>query len=135
LPVAACLAAGLPGEFVRRSPTECAAYCPGTTRHFAALHRTPAGLRAAIAAASTTPQEKLGGLIELLVDQRRSLTKIGDTSEACCRQTLIVQAQNRQITPPELDLAEAERDLHKLDLLRPQLANLRQLVVRADDTC
>ena len=40
----------------------------------------------------------------------------------------------QSIIPPELDLAEAERDLHNLDLLRPQLANLRQLVARADDT-
>ncbi len=89
---------------------------------------------AAIAAAITTLQEKLGGLIELSVDQRRSLTKMGDKSEAFCRQTLIVLAQNKQIIPPELDLAEAERDLHNLDLLRPHLANLRQLVSKADDT-
>jgi hypothetical protein len=89
---------------------------------------------AAIAAAITTLQEKLGGLIELSVDQRRSLTKMGDKSEAFCRQTLIVLAQNKQIIPPELDLAEAERDLHNLDLLRPHLASLRQLVAKADDT-
>jgi hypothetical protein len=89
---------------------------------------------AAIAAAITTLQEKLGGLIELSVDQRRSLTKMGDKSEAFCRQTLIVLAQNKQIIPPELDLAEAERDLHNLDLLRPHLASLRQLVGKADDT-
>ena len=89
---------------------------------------------AAIAAAITTLQEKLGGLIELSVDQRRSLTKMGDKSEAFCRQTLIVLAQNKQIIPPELDLAEAERDLYNLDLLRPHLSSLRQLVARADDT-
>ncbi|MER2514926.1 hypothetical protein E4Q23_06540 [Candidatus Accumulibacter phosphatis] len=89
---------------------------------------------AAIAAAITTLQEKLGGLIEFSVEQRRSLAKMGDKSEAFCRQTLIVLAQNRQIIPPELDLAEAERDLHKLDLLRPHLASLRQLVGKADDT-
>ena len=89
---------------------------------------------AAIAAAITTLQEKLGGLIELSVDQRRSLTKMGDTSEAFCRQKLIILAQNKQIIPPELDLAEAERDLYNLDLLRPHLSSLRQLVARADDT-
>ena len=88
----------------------------------------------AIAAAINTLQEKLGGLIELSVDQRRRLTKMGDRSEAFCRQTLMVLAQNKQIIPPELDLAEAERDLYNLDLLRPHLSSLRQLVARADDT-
>jgi hypothetical protein len=134
LPVAICSAAGVPGELVRRQPSECVACCRGTTRRFAALHSTPARPRAAIAAAITL-QEKRGGLIELSVDQRRSLTKMGDKSEAFRRQTLIVLAQNRQIISPELDLAEAERDLHKLDFLLPQLASLRQHVVRADDTC
>ncbi|WP_291992836.1 hypothetical protein [Candidatus Accumulibacter sp. ACC003] len=44
---------------------------------------------------------------------------MGDKSEAFCQQTLMVLAQNKPIIPPELDLAEAERDLYKLDLLRP----------------
>jgi hypothetical protein len=103
------------------------------SQNLVALNISPDDL-AAIAAAITTLQEKLGGLIELSVDQRRSLTKMGDKSEAFCRQTLIVLAQNKQIIPPELDLAEAERDLHNLDLLRPHLASLRQLVGKADDT-
>lgn len=103
------------------------------SQNLVALNFSPEDL-AAIAAAIATLQEKLGGLIELSVDQRRSLTTMGDKSEAFCRQTLIVLAQNRQIIPPELDLAEAERDLHNLDLLRPYLASLRQLVARADDT-
>jgi len=103
------------------------------SQNLISLNVTPDDL-AAIAAAIATLQEKLGGLIELSVDQRRRLTKMGDKSEAFCRQTLIVLAQNKQLIPPELDLAEAERDLQNLDLLRPHLTSLRQLVAKADDT-
>ena len=89
---------------------------------------------AAIAAAIATLEAKLSGLIELSVDERRTLNKMGDKSEAFCRQTLVVLAQNPQILPAELNLAEAEGDLRNLDLLRPQFARLRQLVAKADDT-
>ncbi len=89
---------------------------------------------AAISAAISTLEEKLAALIELSVDERRGLNKMGDKSEAACRQTLIVLAQNQQILPPSFDLAEAERDLAVLDQMRPMLARLRQLVARAEDT-
>lgn len=89
---------------------------------------------AALDAALTTVEEKLAGLIELSVEQRRNLSKMGDKSEAFCRQALIVLAENRQILPPGLDLAEAEQDLRSLDQLRPRFARLRRLVANADDT-
>ncbi|WP_291995684.1 hypothetical protein [Candidatus Accumulibacter sp. ACC003] len=73
---------------------------------------------AAIAAAINTRQGKLAGLLELLADQRRRLTRMDDKSEAFRGKTLMVLAQNKPIIPPELDLAEAARDLHKLGLLR-----------------
>jgi hypothetical protein len=68
------------------------------SQNLVALNISPDDL-AAIAAAITTLQEKLGGLIELSVEQRRSLTKMGDKSEAFCRHTLIVLAQNKQNHP------------------------------------
>lgn len=89
---------------------------------------------AAIDGALAILEENLDLLIELSADQRRSLSKMGDKSEAFCRQALIVLAQNKRIIPPELDLAEAENDLRNLDLLRPRFVRLRQLVARADDT-
>ena len=89
---------------------------------------------AAIDGALAVLDENLDILIELSADQRRSLSKMGDKSEAFCRQALIVLAQNKRIIPPELDLAEAENDLRNLDLLRPRFVRLRQLVARADDT-
>lgn len=88
----------------------------------------------AIDAALATLEEKLAHLIELSVADRRSLVKMGDKSEAFCRQTLIVLDQNRQILPPTFDLAEATQDLAALDLLRPRFQRLRQLIGKADDT-
>ena len=89
---------------------------------------------AALDAALATVEEKLAGLIELSVEQRRNLSKMGDKSEAFCRQALILLAENRQIIPPGLDLSEAEHDLRSLDQLRPRFARLRRLVANADDT-
>ena len=88
----------------------------------------------AIDAALATLEEKLAHLIELSVADRRSLVKMGDKSEAFCRQTLIVLDQNRQILPPTFDLAEAVQDLATLDLLRLPFNRLRQLMGKADDT-
>ena len=87
----------------------------------------------AINAALDILESKLAGLEELSVDERRSLAKMGDKSEAFCRQTLIVLDQNRHMIPPSLDLAGAEADLHTLDLLRPVSSRMRQLNSRLND--
>jgi hypothetical protein len=73
-------------------------------------------------------------LIDLSVDERRSLSKMGDKSEAFCRQTLNVLAQNPQVVPASLDLAEAQRDLLALDQLRSRTSRLQQLIGRVEDT-
>ena len=73
-------------------------------------------------------------LIALQPAQRRELYKMGDKSEVFCRQTLSLLADNPQIVPPNLGVAEAQADLVALDLLRPRLMRLRQLMERADDT-
>ncbi|RYY85711.1 MAG: hypothetical protein EOO15_16340 [Chitinophagaceae bacterium] len=87
-----------------------------------------------IDAAITKIEEKFIGLIDLAIEERRSLSKMGDKSEAFCRQTLTVLLQNPQIVPPSLDLADAQRDLAHLDALRTRTARLRQLLGRADDS-
>ena len=89
---------------------------------------------AAIDAAIGTLEQKLGSLIELSIDERRTLTKMGERSEALCRQTLMVLGQNVQLLPPAYDLAEEQRDLAVLDLLRPRFSRLRLLIGKADDT-
>lgn len=89
---------------------------------------------AAIDQALASLEANFAGLTALEADARRSLVKMGDKSEAFCRQTLAVLVQNPQVVPPSLDLAEAQRDLATVDALRPRLIRLRQLLERADDT-
>lgn len=91
----------------------------------------------AIDAALTTLETKLGDkLLDLTVDQRQSLTKMGDKSEAFCRQALITGRQNAAKLPVDTanDLTAEEADLADLDALRPRLARLNALREKADDT-
>lgn len=88
----------------------------------------------AIDAALSALEARLTGLVALQPDDRRGLTKMGDKSEAFCRQTLTVLAQNPQVIPPSFDLVEARSDLAAVDVLRPRLARLRRLTERAEDS-
>ena len=103
------------------------------TQNLVSLHLTAAEI-AAIEAALTTLENAFKLFIELSADDKRGLARMGDKSEAFCRQTLIVLAQDQQMLPPSFDLAEAENDLTSLDQLRPLIARLRQLMAKADDT-
>lgn len=89
---------------------------------------------AEIDAALATLEAKLAPLVDLHLDERKSLTKMGDKSEAFCRQALTLLSQNRHLVPPNLDLAEAQRDLAGLDALRPRTSRLRQLLGKAEDS-
>jgi len=79
-------------------------------------------------------ETQLSGLIAMNTSQRRKLTRMGDKSEAFCRQALSVLAQNPQVVPPSLNLAGAQADLLTLDQLRPRLHRLQRLAERAADT-
>jgi len=79
-------------------------------------------------------ERRLGGLLSLQPVQRRELMKMGDKSEAFCRQALSVLEQNPQIVPPSLGLAEAQADIATLDRLRPRLMRLKRLVERGEDS-
>ena len=78
-------------------------------------------------------EQKLAPLIGLSPDERRGLVKMGDKSEAFCRETLIVLAQNPQLLPPSFNLAEAQNNLAHLNKVRPFAARLRRLLEKADD--
>jgi hypothetical protein len=82
----------------------------------------------------TDMEAQLTELIAMNTAQRRSLARMGDKSETFCRQTINVLAQNPQIVPPSLRLAEAQADLAALDRLRPRLQRLLRLTERASDT-
>ncbi|MCI4566698.1 hypothetical protein [Lysobacter sp. CFH 32150] len=84
--------------------------------------------------ALTELEGALAGLISLEAEDRRRLTKMGQKSEVFCRQALSVLAQNPQIVPPSLPLAEAQSDLRALDRLRPVLDRLQRLAERGADT-
>ncbi len=88
----------------------------------------------AVDSALTVLEARLAGLIALRVEERRGMAKMGDKSEAFCRQTLTILQQNPQIVPPSFDLAEAQADLAAVDVLRPRLARLQRLTERAEDS-
>ena len=84
--------------------------------------------------AIATLEQALAGLVSLSITERRRLTKMGQKSEVFCRQTLRVLAQNPQIVPPGLELAEAQADLLALDQLAPLLDRVQRLAERGRDT-
>lgn len=91
----------------------------------------------AIDAALTTLEDKLGAkLLDLTLEQRSRLTKMGDKSEAFCRQALIIGRQNAGKLPTDAaaDLTAEEADLGELDKLRPRLARLTAITEKADDS-
>ena len=79
-------------------------------------------------------EEQLVGLLALDTYQRRHLTKMGDKSEAFCRQTVDVLGQNTGVLPRNFDYDGLRRDLDALDALRPRLLRLARLHERATDT-
>ena len=89
---------------------------------------------AAINATLDTLEAQLAGLIELSVDERRSLVKMGDKSEPFCRQTVMVLEQNQGIVPPGFDFSEMKRDLATWNTLQPRLLRLRELLAKGEDT-
>ncbi|QNP41723.1 hypothetical protein [Lysobacter solisilvae (ex Woo and Kim 2020)] len=72
--------------------------------------------------------------VALQPDDRVELKKMGPKSRDFCEQALTLLANNPQIVPPSLGLAEALADRTALEQLRPRLQQLRQLVEKADDT-
>jgi hypothetical protein len=88
---------------------------------------------AAIDAALSALEANTAGLRGLDNDARRSLTKMGDKSEAFCRQAVTAFTQNADVLPRNFDLAAYQRDLAALDALRPRLQRLARLHELLDD--
>jgi hypothetical protein len=89
---------------------------------------------AAMDTALTALETAFSALIALTPDQRQQLTKMGDKSEAFCRQAGYVFGENPGVLPGNFDLAGYQRDLATLDALRPRLVRLSRLQQRASDT-
>lgn len=88
----------------------------------------------AVDAALTVLESNLSGMVSLSPEQRRSVPRMGDKSEAFCRQTLSLLGLNPQVVNPSLGLEGAESDLATLDVLRPRLQRLGRLSQRGSDT-
>lgn len=89
---------------------------------------------AAITAAVTTLETQLAGLVALQPAQRRNLTKMGDKSEAFCRQAVTAFAENPGVLPRNFDLEGFQRDMATLDALRPTMIRMERLHERLTDT-
>ena len=103
------------------------------SQNIISLVLTDAQIKAAMDAL-TALEGALTGLIALDGEERRRLTKMGQKSEVFCRQAISVLAQNPQIVPRSLQLADAQADLLALDRLRPVLDRLQKLAERGSDT-
>lgn len=88
----------------------------------------------AVDAALNELETQLAGCIALNTVQKRALKKMGEKSEAFCRQALHMAELNPHIMPANIPLGDAVSDLKALDQLRPRLMRLSRLTQRASDT-
>lgn len=89
---------------------------------------------AAIDDALAALETRLSSLIDLSADDRRSLVRMGEKSEAFCRQTLLAMDENRNFIPASVGLDDAQADLEQLDALRRRTLRLQRLTGRCEDT-
>ena len=75
-------------------------------------------------------------LLDLTIEQRRGLNKMGDRSEPFCGQSLIIGRQNEgELTARALaGLGKAEGDLSNCDKLRLRVSRMTQLAEKANDS-
>jgi hypothetical protein len=89
---------------------------------------------AAVDGALKTLEDKLTGLIDLSIQQRRFLTKMGDKSEAFARKAVEVLGNNPNVLPANFNLPEVRRDLAAFDMLRTRLARIERIQERMSDS-
>ena len=89
---------------------------------------------AALDGALKTIEDKLTGLIDLSIEQRRFLNKMGDKSEAFARMAVEVLGNNPNVLPANFNLAEVRRDLAAFDQLRSRLVRVNRIQERKADS-
>lgn len=89
---------------------------------------------AAVDGALKTLEDKLVGLIDLSIEQRSTLMKMGDKSEAFCRKAVEVLSNNPTVLPANFNQQEMRRDLAAFDILRPRLARVEKLLEKMRDS-
>lgn len=88
----------------------------------------------AIKAALTTIEDKLPFLVNLTVEERRRLYKMGDRSLAFVSNSLTAAQSNPEILPASFDTDELARDYELATTLADLRLNLRQVTEKIDDT-
>ena len=89
---------------------------------------------AAIDKALDTLEARFARLVVLTPDEIRHLNKMGDKSEAFCRQAAVVLEDNPKLIPPGFSVADLRQDITDLDLMRPRFLRLRELLQKVDST-
>lgn len=90
--------------------------------------------RDAVLEAVATIKARLTFLMDLTPEQRKSLPKMGDKSQAFVIKALEVAMQNPEFLPRSFDLEEMRRDVELFQSLYPILLSLTQLQELVDDT-
>lgn len=67
-------------------------------------------------------------LVAVTPAEKRAMVKMGDGSEAFCRQAVEVMAENLALMPRGFDLAEMRRDLSAHDALTARMVKLTRLL-------
>jgi hypothetical protein len=90
--------------------------------------------REAVMGAVATIKAKLPFLVDLTVEERKALPKMGDKSRAFVSKALEVATQNPDFLPRSFDLEEMRKDVQLFEALYPIVMALTQLQELLDDT-
>ena len=88
----------------------------------------------AVSDAIATIRTKLPFLVDLGIQEKRRLLKMGDGSRAFVEKALAVAQSNPQVFPPSFDVAEFARDWALWAQLGPLVTQVTQLGELIDDT-
>ncbi|MGE0076273.1 MAG: hypothetical protein AB7S48_00275 [Bacteroidales bacterium] len=87
-----------------------------------------------ILAAVVIIEQNLPMLINLTIDERKSIPKMGDRTLAFVSKALEYTKQNPQVVPNFMEVAEFEKDVTAVTALNKVLIPLQQLTEKIDDT-
>ncbi|MDX2212264.1 MAG: hypothetical protein SFY66_03135 [Oculatellaceae cyanobacterium bins.114] len=85
--------------------------------------------------AIATIKDTLPFLIDLTIEERKTLPKMGDKSRAFVTKALEIATQNPDFLPRSFDLEEMRRDVQLFESLYPIVVAMAQLQELLDDTC
>jgi hypothetical protein len=77
---------------------------------------------------------KLSFLVDLTVEERKAMPKLGDKSRAFVSKALEVATQNPDFLPRSFDLEEMRRDVQLFEAMYPLVVAFTQLQELLDDT-